>query len=131
MRWAVIRYCLQFCLAMVGVSVAADTAELPPPATRTVAFVDDIQPLLKKNCFSCHGVERQEGGLRLDEKRRALEGGDSGAEIVAGKSAESRLVKLIAGIDEDFGQMPPDGKGKPLTAAEIGLIRAWIDQGAK
>jgi len=112
MRWIVIRFCLQFCLALVGVSAVATAAELPPPAKQTVDFADDIQPLLKKNCVSCHGAEQQKGGLRLDEKKRALEGGDSGVEIIAGKSSDSRLVKLIAGIDEDFGQMPPDGKGK-------------------
>src|SRR5687767_7495116 len=109
---------------------AEDEAMLPPAASRSVDFAKDIQPILQKNCYSCHGAEAQEGGLRLDQKKRALEGGDSGAEIVAGKSAESRLVRLIAGIDEEFGQMPPDGKGKPLSAEEIGLVRAWIDQGA-
>ena len=109
----------------------ASAAELPPAAVRSVDFAADIQPLLKKNCYSCHGAEHQEGGLRLDQKKRALQGGDSGTEIVPGKSAESRLVRLMAGIDEDFGVMPPEGKGARLTAAEIGLFRAWIDQGAK
>jgi hypothetical protein len=116
--------------AATGLS-AEPAKELPPPADRTVDFAADIQPLLQKNCYSCHGAENQEGGLRLDQKKRALEGGDSGAEIMPGKSAGSRLVRVMAGIDEDFGQMPPDGKGKPLSAPEIGLVRAWIDQGAK
>jgi mono/diheme cytochrome c family protein len=114
-----------------GPSAAEPAAMLPPAADRPVDFSADIQPLFQKNCYSCHGPEEQEGGLRLDDKKRALEGGDSGAEILAGNSGESRLVRVIAGIDEDFGQMPPDGKGKPLTADEIGLIRAWIDQGAQ
>jgi hypothetical protein len=96
-----------------------------------VDFVSEVQPLLQKNCFSCHGAEHQEGGLRLDQKQRGLVGGDSGAEIIAGKSAESRLIRVVAGIDEDIGQMPPEGKGKKLSAEEIGLVRAWIDQGAK
>jgi hypothetical protein len=103
---------------------------LPAAAARKVDFAADVLPLLKKNCFSCHGTEHQEGGLRLDDKRRALEGGDSGAEIVAGKSAESRLVRVVAGTDEDFGLMPPKGKGMPLTADDVGVLRAWIDQGA-
>ncbi|HEX5102988.1 MAG TPA: DUF1549 domain-containing protein, partial [Pirellulaceae bacterium] len=107
-----------------------EAPKLPPPASRTVEFAQDIQPLLQKNCYSCHGPEMQEGGLRLDQKKRALEGGDSGAEIVPGKSAESRLVRMIAGIDEDFGRMPPEDKGTPLTAEQIRLVRAWIDQGA-
>jgi hypothetical protein len=117
-----------FCAAQV--TGEEPGSKLPPPAVRTVDFVSDIQPLLQKNCFSCHGAEHQEGGLRLDQKKRALVGGDSGVEIVAGKSGESRLVRLIAGVDEDFGQMPPASKGKRLSPEEVGLVRAWIDQGA-
>jgi hypothetical protein len=108
----------------------AGAVELPPAAERPIDFAKDIQPLLQKNCYSCHGTEHQQAGLRLDQRKRALEGGDSGAEIIPGKSAESRLVRMIAGIDEDFGRMPPDGKGTPLTDEQIGLFRAWIDQGA-
>ncbi|MEX2176088.1 MAG: DUF1553 domain-containing protein [Pirellulaceae bacterium] len=124
---------LLFAWAMSGLAptpLVAEDAQLPPAATRKVDFAADIQTLFRKNCFSCHGPEHQEGGLRLDQKKRALEGGDSGQEIVPGKSAASRLVRVVAGVDEDFGQMPPEGKGTPLTAAEIGLIRAWIDRGA-
>ncbi|MBW8884589.1 MAG: DUF1549 domain-containing protein [Planctomycetia bacterium] len=107
-----------------------DAKLLPAPATRKIDFATDVLPLLKKNCFSCHGSEHQEGGLRLDVKKRALDGGDSGVEFVAGKSSESRLIRLIAGIDEEFGQMPPKGKGTLLTADDVGIVRAWIDQGA-
>ena len=109
-----VRFSFSSPLAAQSARADEQKAILPPPAERTIDFAADIQPLLQKNCFSCHGAEHQEGGLRLDQKKRALEGGDSGAEIVPGKSAESRLVRMIAGIDEDFGQMPPDGKGKPL-----------------
>ena len=108
-----------------------DVAKLPAAADRQVDFAADIQPLFKKNCFSCHGAEAQESGLRLDQKQRALDGGDHGQAIVPGKSADSRLVHLLAGIDEEVGLMPPEGMGTPLTPAEIGLVRAWIDQGAK
>ncbi|MBW3596933.1 MAG: PSD1 and planctomycete cytochrome C domain-containing protein, partial [Planctomycetes bacterium] len=105
-------------------------AKLPAAAGRTVDFVEDIQPLLRTTCYSCHGPEAQEGGLRLDVKKRAMDGGDGEAVIEAGKSAASRLVHAIAGIDESLGQMPPDGEGTPLTEEQIGLVRAWIDQGA-
>ena len=109
--------------------VQGQNLALPPAAERKVAFTE-IEPILRKNCFSCHGPEEQESGLRLDLKKRALEGGDNGAVIKLGKSADSRLVLLVAGLDKETGPMPPEGKGKPLTPAEIGLIRAWIDQGA-
>jgi hypothetical protein len=56
-----------------------------------------------------------------------MQGGDEGKVIVAGKSAESRLIQLVAGTEPDK-IMPP--KGEPLSAGQIGLLRAWIDQGA-
>jgi ankyrin repeat protein/mono/diheme cytochrome c family protein len=100
--------------------------KLPPAATRTVDYLQDIKPLLAKNCYECHGVEKQQAGLRLDLRQNALRGGDYGPVIVPGKSAESKLIHKT--VDGDGGdQMPPDGE---LTEAEIGLLRAWIDQGA-
>ena len=110
-------------------SAPAQDATLPPALEKKVEFAE-IEPILRKNCFSCHGPEEQESGLRLDLKKRALEGGDSGVVIKPGKSADSRLVLLVSGLDKETGSMPPEGKGKPLAPAEIGLIRAWIDQGA-
>src|SRR5262245_17041271 len=86
-------------------------ARLPEASKVTVDFARDIEPLLRKNCYSCHGAELQEGGLRLDQRKRAFEGGDNGAVLVPGKSAESRLLFLVAGLDEDTGLMPPEGKG--------------------
>ncbi|MBT6157204.1 MAG: DUF1549 domain-containing protein [Planctomycetaceae bacterium] len=102
-------------------------AKLPPPADGKVDFVRDIQPLFVKRCLECHGPEMQEAGFRLDRKKDAFVGGDKGPAFVAGKSATSLLVKYVAGIDPDL-IMPPDGD--PLTKKQIGLVRAWIDQGA-
>ena len=110
--------------------MADDVKPLPNAADRQIDFVTDIQPLLRKTCYSCHGAEEQEAGLRLDIKSRALDGGDSGKSIIPGDSATSRLITLVAGLDEDAGIMPPDGEGTPLTAEQIALLRAWIDQGA-
>ncbi len=104
-----------------------DLSKLPPPAAMVVDYVKDIQPLLSGHCVKCHGAEKQRGGLRLDNKTSAFQGGDDGKVLVAGKSADSRLVHLVAGLEEDK-VMPP--KGELLTAAQIGLLRAWIDQGA-
>ncbi|QDU31836.1 Planctomycete cytochrome C [Anatilimnocola aggregata] len=110
-------------------SVAAKEPELPAAVARPVDFVDDVLPVLQKHCFSCHGADEQESGLRLDLKKSALAGGDSGAVIVPGKSAESRLIQLVAGLDGEL--MPPADKGERLTAAQVSLLRGWIDQGAK
>lgn len=66
-------------------------------------------------------------GLRLDRKADALAGGVSGTAILPGDSASSRLIHMVAGYKVKV-LMPP--AGDPLNASEIGLLRAWIDQGA-
>ena len=100
---------------------------LPAPAALPVDFSRDIQPVLAEHCYQCHGPEKQKNGLRLDSKAEALKGGDSGPAIIPGKSAESRLIHYVAGLDPDTF-MPP--KGERLSAEQIGLLRAWIEQGA-
>jgi mono/diheme cytochrome c family protein len=119
---------LQLSIMAAGVSAdALDLSKLPPATTAPVEFARDIQPLLADHCVKCHGPEKQKGGLRLDSRAGALKGGDDGAALVPGKSTESKLVHLVAGLDPDT-IMPP--KGERLTAQQIGLLRAWIDQGA-
>jgi len=106
--------------------VGAQT-KLPPAASKKVDYKRDIQPLLAQRCYSCHGAEVQQAGLRLDLRQNALRGGDYGPVIKIGDSAASKLIRRV--VDGDGGlQMPPDG---PLSADEIGLLRAWIDQGAE
>jgi hypothetical protein len=106
-----------------------DVAKLPAAATRTVDFAKDIQPLLAKSCYECHGPDTQEAGLRLDLKKKALEGADSGPVLVSGDSKTSRLIHLVAGLDTEVGRMPPEDSGDALANEQIGLLRAWIDQG--
>jgi hypothetical protein len=103
---------------------------LPPAAQQAVDFTRDIAPILSKSCQRCHGPKKQEGGLALHLQERAMAGGDNGPAIIRGKSADSRLIRYVAGLDED-NMMPPEGAGVPLSTAQIGLLRAWIDQGAK
>ena len=113
---------------MAADGVAPDISKLPPASTVEIDFARDVQPLLNKHCVDCHGPEKQKGGLRLDNKTSAFQGGDEGKVIVPDRSAESRLIHLIGGLEPD-ALMPP--KGEPLTGEQIGLLRAWIDQGAQ
>src|SRR6185295_876236 len=84
-----------------AVFAAVDVAKLPPAASRTVDFSKDIQPIFSARCYSCHGPERQKAGLRWDDKAAALKGGENGPVIVPGKSAESRMIHLVAGLEAD------------------------------
>ena len=105
----------------------AVASELPPPADEQVDFDQHVKPILASKCHACHGTKQQQSGLRLDKRQNALRGGDYGPVIIAGKSTESKLIlRLVSG---DGGmQMPPTG---PLPAEDIGILRAWIDQGAE
>lgn len=121
---------LRVALTLLGLSATAagSAATLPPAATHKVDFSKEIQPLLAQHCHECHGPKKQKNDLRLDVKESALKGGENGPVILPGKSAESRLIHLVAGLDKDL-VMPP--KGERLTREQIGLLRAWIDQGAR
>ena len=104
-----------------------DAPELPVAVTRKVDFQKDLKPLFEERCFGCHGEDKQESALRLDHQEGFLKGGDNGPSIIPGNSAGSILVQVLAGTHPDIAKMP---KKKPkLTAEQIGLVRAWIDQG--
>jgi len=99
---------------------------LPPPATRPVSFIKDIRPILESSCIKCHGRGRTKGDFQLDTRETLLKGGATSPAVVPGKSEDSYLIELVSGLDPD-NVMPK--KGKKLTSAEVGLLRAWIDQG--
>jgi mono/diheme cytochrome c family protein len=113
-------------LAVVGGILLATDASAEP-----VDFSRDIQPLLAKRCFSCHGPDTHEGGLRLDQAAGATAALDSGDRaIVPGKSSESEILRRITATDLDSdAQMPPEGPR--LTAAQVDAIKRWIDEGAE
>jgi mono/diheme cytochrome c family protein len=100
---------------------------LPPPANHKIDFAREIKPILEASCIKCHGRGRTKGELSIESRDTLLKGGESGPAIVPGKSEESRVIELVAGLDPD-SVMPQ--KGKRLTPDQIGLLRAWIDQGA-
>jgi len=92
-------------------------------------FKREIQPILENHCYGCHGPDKHKSGLRLDRKADALQGGDAGVVIVPGDSAKSPLYAHISGGEPD-ALMPPESENKPLSPAQIALIKAWIDEGA-
>ena len=116
---------------LVAVRADVDVSKLPPASTqKEVTFAKDIKPMLEKSCFKCHGEEKQKAKLRVDSAEAIKKGSENGEVIVVGNSAKSSLVHTVAGLVEDM-MMPPEDKGDPLTKEQIGLLRAWIDQGAK
>ena len=105
-----------------GLMVLATAANADEPSKLT--FERDIRPILKANCFRCHGGEGEsEAGLDLRLRRLMTTGGDSGEAIVPGQRGESLLFARI-----ESGEMPPSDR--KLTPEEIARIGQWIDAGA-
>jgi hypothetical protein len=118
--------------SLCGLSVfgALEPSSLPSPTSKKVDFGQEIRPVLERSCLRCHGPEKPKSRFRLDSREAALKGGAHGVDIVPGDSDHSPLIQIVAGLHPDIERMPPEGKGAPLTAQEISLMRAWIDQGA-
>ena len=115
-------------LFLLLIPAAAFAAQLPPSADRPVDFVKDIQPLLESSCVKCHAKGKDRGGLSLETHEGLLKGGDTGEALVPGSSAKSLIIELVASDDAE-SLMPR--RGKRWTPEQVGLLRAWIDQGAK
>ena len=87
-----------------------------------VDFSRDIRPILSDRCFMCHGPDatHRQASLRFD----TLDGGLARPEV------QNEVLRRIAETGGD--RMPPQGSGKAaLTAREIGLVKAWVADGAK
>jgi mono/diheme cytochrome c family protein len=112
-----------------------DVSKLPPVSDKKgVTYANDINPIFDKSCVSCHGPQKSKGKLRLDSLAGVIKGGEDGKVVEPGNSAGSVLVHNIAHLgDPDDYMPPPKNKDKipALTPEQIGLVRAWIDQGAK
>ena len=110
-----------------GAAVAPEKqAQFPAAATRPIDFARDIQPIFEASCVQCHGRGKDKGAFSLETREDFLAGGDNGAPAIVGKSAESPILELITSRDPET-VMPK--KGKKLTAEQVGIFRAWIDQG--
>lgn len=93
-------------------------------ADPTIQYERDVRPILKANCFHCHGGEGEaKGNLDLRLRRFIVKGGDLGPAVEPGKRTESLLFERVS-----KGEMPPGGKH--LTPEQIEVIGKWIDGGA-
>jgi mono/diheme cytochrome c family protein len=97
-------------------------------AAEPIDYERYVKPIFAARCTACHGALKQESGLRLDTGALARQGGDGGGTIAPGNSASSILMERIKATDP-AERMPQEGE--PLTAEQIALIAAWIEQGAK
>ncbi len=108
-------------LVLVLIAATASGADVPD-------FNSQVLPVFRKYCNGCHNAKEAEGGLVLEDFARAMKGGETGSTIVASKSGDSRLWKLVTAQDES--RMPPKDQKAP-GPEELAILKAWIDGGAK
>lgn len=122
-------------LSLSAFAADPDISKLPPAAKKAgVTFEKDIKPLFETSCLKCHGAEKPKSKYRVDSREAAIKGGKSNeAAVIAGKSEKSPMILFMADLVEDMEMPPKDKRDKypALKPDQIGLIRAWIDQGAK
>lgn len=116
-----------------------------------ISYATDIQPILKASCLECHDSTIDQGadkaamgegayasGFSVASYDDVMQGTSLGPVVVAGSSMSSALYLVVAGKTDPAIRMPPhhdeswaEGRGVPLSANQIEMIAAWIDQGAK
>jgi len=138
MKNLVVKACIALVVALAVQVVLAkdpDISKLPPAAKKEgLTFDKDIKPLIENSCLKCHGAEKPKSKYRVDSREAFIKGGESDeAAVVPGKSEKSPVVHFVADLVEDMEMPPTDKRDKypKMTAEQIGILRAWIDQGAK
>lgn len=122
-------------IAYGGVTEDSEDGSIPVAALERdepVDFAKEIFPMLKANCIACHNASKAKGKLNLESPQAILKGGSEGPAVIPENGADSLLLILAAHQDDPI--MPPDGNKSnavPLTSEELGLLKLWIDQGAK
>lgn len=94
-----------------------------PPTTTTIDFHQEVVPIFKARCWHCHGAQQQQGGLRLDDKAFALQGGLSGKKLVEPPTDESELLRRVTSDDPALA-MPKEGGW--LSEREVEVLRRWV-----
>jgi hypothetical protein len=110
-------------LAVAGCALATALVAAPEPALT----YKDVKPIFEKRCLSCHGANYPGGSFRLDSYGGIMKGGQHGKAVIPGKSAESRMMKMLKGTIQP--PMPMDAPALPR--AELEKVSKWIAQGAK
>ena len=104
--------------------LAAAPADAP---AAPVDYLRDVKPILTQNCVKCHGPDKHRAGLRLDTGAAVRKGGDAGPAVKPGHADASKLVLAVSHVD-GVKPMPPTGSA--LDAAQVAILKAWIDAGA-
>src|SRR5262249_18926492 len=129
------RACLCVLCAAIAAALAFLFSFVPPqaeakaPAAKPVSFINDVAPILKENCFGCHGAKSTKGKLNLTKHAAMLKGGTKDFDIVPGKPEDSYILDVLTSTGKN--RMPPADTGDALPKEKIETVRQWIKEGAK
>jgi WD40 repeat protein len=116
-------------LALLLLFGAPPVAVAQPPKKGPISFIEDVAPILKQNCFSCHDSKKKKGKLDLTTYESMRKGGTKDDPIEPGKPDESYLIEVLT--TSGASRMPPKEAGEPLSKEKIAVIAQWIKEGAK
>ncbi len=103
-------------------------AAITDGVAQEISFARDVQPLLAKHCFACHGPADQEAGVALHDRAMAVAVSDNGHFPVVPEDPDaSELIRRVT-THEEAERMPPEGPR--LSAADVALLTEWIQKGA-
>src|ERR1700733_1785553 len=120
---------MKLSLALAASFFIASFAHAAEPVKEdAVSFHRQLRPILQQKCAGCHQPAKKRAGLLLLSYDDAKKGGDGGPLWIAGKPAESLLIKSLKGTDEQ--KRMPEGES-PLPDEQVELFVKWIAQGAK
>lgn len=97
----------------------------PAKEAPKVTYEDDVQPILRQKCASCHNTDKRSGDLDVTNYTNLMQGGGSGKVVEPGDSSSSYLFSLVTHEEEPY--MPPESPKIPDDMLET--IRKWIDGG--
>jgi len=127
-------YC--HCVLLLSLASIAGAGTIPvatPDHEGPVDFQNDLLPVLRTSCLACHNKTKAKAHLVLETPADILRGGSSGPAAIAGRGDASLIVQAAAHRSDDLVMPPADNKvaAPDLTPQQLGLIRLWIDQGAR
>lgn len=92
-----------------------------------VSFVQDVAPILVRNCIRCHGATNPRSKFSQNSYAALMKGGERGDDVLPGKPDESLLILMLQGKEEP--RMPPGNRN--LRGELVDLIAKWVEEGAK
>lgn len=108
-------------------------ASLACTGERTVSYSQDVRPILEANCVECHtagGKGLEASGFDMSSYEGLMKGTNFGPMVISGDAEGSNMIVLMEGRADPSIKMP-HGSIRQVSKADITILRAWIDQGAK